>query len=88
VLVNRLYFQTAEYVASYDYDDALLKLVGYHVDTDVDLTLEIRQGLDDALVASRAFSAGTYDIALSVDEQVDVLVDPRGRVTNLYARTV
>lgn len=88
---NRLYFDTPDYTASYDYDDQSLKLVGIHVDNrQLDsLTIEIRNGSDDSLVRSFTIPPQTrVDRALTGAEQADVILDARGRVTNLYGKTV
>jgi hypothetical protein len=87
-IVSRGYSETPEWLASYDYDDQLMKLVAIHVDTDVEISLEIRNGADDLLVAARTFVPGTTDLTLTGTEQVDVTVNEFGKVSNVYMRTV
>lgn len=88
--VNRLYFDTPDYTASYDYDDQALKLVAVHVANrqSTNLTIELHNAADDALLNTFVIPPQTsVDRALNAQQQATVVLDSRGRVTNVYAKT-
>jgi hypothetical protein len=89
-IVTRTYFEQPEHVATYDYDDVLLKLLGVHVDNRVDetLSMDILYSADDRLVLQIDAPFGPSDWPMPSGQEPDVIVDGRGRVTNIYARTV
>lgn len=88
--INRLYFDTPDYTASYDYDDVQLKLLAYHVTNRMasNLTIGIFQSSDDSLLDTLAFPPGQTDQALHGAAQRSVTLNAQGKPTNLYAKTI
>lgn len=89
-VITRTYFDSPEYTATYDYDDQLLKLLAVHVDNRLadTLGLDVLFAADNGVVLVIDASPGHTDVPIPVNQQPDVSVDDRGRVTNVYARTV
>lgn len=89
-IINRLYSETPDYTASYDYDDQALKLIAIHVDNGMpgDLTIGIFDAATDALLDTEVFPPGHTDRTLRNPQQHAVTLDARGRVTNLYAKSI
>lgn len=89
-IVTRTYFDSAEYTATYDFDDELLKLQAVHVDNRLgeDVHFDILFSADDSLFTEVDAPPGQTSIDLPINQQPDVVLDDRGRVTNIYARTV
>ena len=88
--LTRTYFDTPDYTVTYDFDDVALKLLAVHCANrmTVDLTIQVLRSVDDSLVVTETFPPGQTDIALKPNQQAQVTLDSRGRITNLYARTV
>lgn len=88
-IVNRVVSQTLDYLASYDYDDQISKLVAFHVDNDFELTLEVLYGDGDVSIGTYTFPTGPTDLDLTPEQQIDVVFDPStGKVLNIYLRSI
>ena len=90
-IVNRLYFDTPDYTASYDYDDQALVLVAVHVQNRMTttLTIEICSSADDSVLQTFSIPAQTnVDRTLNKPQQQSVTLNAQGKITNIYAKTV
>lgn len=89
-LHTKLYFDTQDYTASYEWDDATLRLTRVFGDNrmTVPLGIEIVRSADDVVLDTYSIPPGPFDRTLTGAQRRTVTLDTRGRITNIYARSV
>lgn len=87
--LTRTYFDNPEYTCTYDYDDVALKLTAVHCDNRLQdpLTFQIVRSSDDVVLREITAPVGHSDRQLTGAQQANIILDGRGRISNIYART-
>lgn len=88
--LTRTYFDNPDYTVTYDYDDVALKLTAIHSNnrTSGDISFQILRSADDVVLRTLTAPPGISNVPLTGAQQASIILDSRGRITNIYARTI
>lgn len=88
-VITRTYFDTPDYTVTYDFDNVALKLLAIHANnrTASNISVQIVRSSDDVVLVTEVMPPSLTDVTLPTNLQQSVVLDARGRITNIYART-